>query len=161
MNKLSIRSLTLGLAVVVALAACGKKEEAPAPVVAPAPPPVPVEIAPPPAPVVETATFAGLTLGNAIGEDKNVTTAMTTFAPTDTIYAAVLTKGAAPNADIVAKWTYGEGQLVDESSQSIVPNGAAVTTFHIVKPDGWPVGTYKVAITLDGNPVATQEFEVK
>ena len=52
-------------------------------------------------------------------------------------------------------------QLVDESSQSIAPTGAAVTTFHIAKPDGWPVGKYKVDVTIDGNPVASQEFEVK
>ncbi|HET9034463.1 MAG TPA: hypothetical protein VFN25_16360 [Dokdonella sp.] len=161
MNKLPIRSLTLGLAVVVALAACGKKEEAPAPVVAPAPAPAPVETAPPAAPVVETASFAGLTLGNAVDENQNVTTPMTTFAPTDTIYAAVATKGAAPNAAIVARWTFGDDQLVDESSQSIAPTGDAVTTFHIAKADGWPVGTYKVTITLDGNPVATEEFDVK
>lgn len=160
MNKLPLRSLTLGLAVAIALAACGKKEEAPAPIVAPAPAPAPVVVAPPP-PVAETATFAGLTLGNAVDQSQNVTTAMTTFAPTDTIYAAVLTKGAAPNAAIVARWTFADGQLVDESSQSIAPTGAAVTTFHIAKADGWPAGSYKVAITLDGNPVATQEFQVK
>lgn len=161
MNKLPLRTLTLSLAVVVALAACGKKDEAPAPVVAPAPAPAPAVVETAPAPVVETAQFAGLSLGNALGEDQNVTAEMTTFAPTDTIYAAVMTKGAAPNADIVAKWTFGEDQLVDESSQSIAPTGGAVTTFHIAKADGWPVGNYKVSITLDGNPVASQDFEVK
>lgn len=159
MNKPSIRSLVIALAVTAALAACGKKEEAPAPVVAPAPAPAPVETAPPPAP--ESVSFAGLALGNAIGADQNVTTPMTAFSPSDTIYAAVTTKGAAANAAIVAKWTFGDGQLIDESSQSIVPTGTAVTTFHIAKPDGWPVGKYKVDITLDGNPVASQEFEVK
>lgn len=158
-NQIRYAAIVLGVA--VALAACGKKEEAPAPVVAPAPAPAPVVVAPPPAPVVESASFAGLALGNAVDAGQNVTTPMTTFAKTDTIYAAVTTKGAAPNAAIVARWTFGDGQLVDESSQSIVPTGAAVTAFHISKPDGWPVGKYKVAITLDGNPVATQEFEVK
>ncbi len=160
MNKLSIRSLTLGLAVAVALAACGKKEEAPAPVVAPAPTPAPVESAPP-SPMAEAASFAGLTLGNAVDGNQNVTSPTTTFAPTDTIYAAVATNGAAPNAAIVARWTFGPDQLVDESSQSIAPTGPAVTTFHIAKPDGWPVGTYNVVITLDGNPVANKGFEVK
>ena len=161
MNKLPIRSLVLSLAVVVALAACGKKEEAPAPVVAPAPAPAPVETAPPAAPVVESASFAGLTLGNAVDEGQNVVTEMATFAPTDTIYAAVMTKGAAPNAAIVARWSFGDDQLVDESSQSIAPTGDAVTTFHIAKPDGWPAGKYKVDITLDGNPVASQGFMVQ
>ena len=159
MNKSSIRSLAIALAVTVALAACGKKEEAPAPVVAPAPPPVVAEVAPPPAP--ESVSFAGLTLGNAVDANQNVTAPMTSFAKTDTIYAAVATNGAAPNAAIVAKWTFGDAQLVDESSQSIAPTGAAVTTFHIAKPEGWPVGSYKVDITIDGNPVASQGFEVK
>lgn len=152
-------SIAITLAAAVALAACGKKEEAPAPVVAPAPAPVVTQ--PAPAPVAEVASFAGLALGNAVDAGQNVTTPMTNFAPTDTIYAAVTTKGAAPNAAIVARWTFGDGQLVDESSQSIAPTGAAVTTFHIAKPEGWPVGKYKVDISLDGNPVASQEFEVK
>ncbi len=154
-------SIAMILAAAVALAACGKKEEVPAPVVAPAPAPAPVVSEPAPAPVAEVASFAGLALGNAVDAGQNVTTPMTTFAPGDTIYAAVTTKGAAPNAAIVARWTYGDGQLVDEGSQSIAPTGAAVTTFHIVKPEGWPVGKYKVDISLDGNPVASQEFEVK
>jgi hypothetical protein len=160
MNFKQSTSLILVLGALVALSACGKKEEAPAPVVAPAPPPVVGEpAAPPPAP--EAVSFAGLTLGNAVGADQTVTMPATTFAPTDTIYAAVATTGAASNAAIVARWTYGDGQLVDESSQAIAPTGPATTTFHIAKPDGWPLGKYKVDITIDGNPVASQEFEVK
>ena len=157
----SIRPAAIILGVAVALAACGKKEEAPPPVVTPAPAPAPVETAPTPPPAPEGVTFAGLTLGNAVGADQNVTTPMTAFAANDTIYASVTTKGAAANAAIVAKWTFGDGQLVDESSQSIAPTGGAVTTFHIAKPDGWPVGKYKIDVTIDGNPVASQEFEVK
>ena len=153
-------ALVLGIA--VGLAACGKKEEAPAPVVAPAPAPAPVvETAPPPAPVVAVVSFASLSLGNAVDEKQAVTVASTAFAPTDTIYAAVETKGPAANADIVARWTFSDGQLVDETSQSIAPNGGATTTFHIVKPDGFPEGAYKVDITIDGTPVASQGFEVK
>jgi hypothetical protein len=160
MNKHSLAKLAIALSVTVALAACGKKEEAPAPVVAPAPPPVVAEPAPPP-PAPESVSFASLSLGNAVDAGQKVTTPMTVFAPSDTIYAAVSTTGAAPSAAIVAHWTFGDGQLVDEGSQSIAPTGDAVTTFHIAKPDGWPVGKYKVDISLDGNPVASQEFEVK
>lgn len=150
----------LGAALV--LTACGKKEEAPAPVVAPAPPaatqPAPVPTPPPaPAPV----SFAALTLGNAIDAGSKVVAPMATFATTDTIYAAVDTTGVAASAAIGARWTFGDGQLVDESSQSIAPTGPATTTFHIAKPDGWPVGSYKVEISLDGKPVASQGFDVK
>ncbi|TAH44492.1 MAG: hypothetical protein EYC71_08575 [Gammaproteobacteria bacterium] len=86
---------------------------------------------------------------------------MATFATTDTIYASVDTSGVAASATLAARWTFGDGQLVDESSQSIAPTGPATTTFHISKPSGWPVGSYKVDISLDGAPVASQGFEVK
>ncbi len=153
-----LRPLAVTLALAVALAACGKKEEAPAPVVEPAPPPA-AEVAPPAAP--EGVQFAGLTLGNAVAADQTIATPMEQFAPTDTIYAAVATTGAAPNAAIVARWTFGDGQLVDESSQSIIPTGPATTTFHVSKPDGWPAGKYEVQITIDGNPVANKSFSVQ
>ena len=83
------------------------------------------------------------------------------FTPQDTIYAAVSTTGSAANAVLNAKWTYQDGQTVNESSQTIAPSGPAVTTFHISKPDGWPAGTYKVEISLDGKPVASKDFSVK
>lgn len=160
MKKSSFTPVAFTLAAVVALAACGKKEEGPAPVVAPAPAPV-VETAPPPAPVVESARFVGITVGNQIDANQVATSSGKTFAPTDTIYATVKTDGKAANAAIVARWTFSDGQLVDESSQSIVQNGPANTTFHIAKPDGWPAGSYKVAITLDGNPVASEDYMIQ
>ena len=119
MNFKQSSSLVLALAALVALSACGKKEEAPAPVVAPAPPPVVTTTPPPPAP--EAVSFAGLKVGSAVGADQTISMPTTTFAPTDTIYAAVATNGAASNAAIVARWTFGDGQLIDESSQSIAP----------------------------------------
>lgn len=160
MNNSAFGSVALAMAAALALAACGKKEEAPAPVVAPAPAPAPVvETAPPPAP--EGISFAALTLGNAVGADQKVVTAMENFASTDTIYAAVDTTGVSSNAAIVARWNFGDGQLVDESSQSIATTGPATTTFHIAKPDGWPAGKYEVTITIDGTPVANKSFGVE
>lgn len=151
--------LVAGLAA-FALVACGKKEQAPAPVVAPAPAPAPVE-APPPAPA--PVAFAGLNIGEKVDEaTKAVTREKKVFAKTDTIYAGVATTGTAASATLSARWTYGaDNQLVDESSQTIAPTGPATTTFHIAKPDGWPTGSYKVDISLNGQPVATESFEVE
>jgi hypothetical protein len=163
MTKQRSQQLTLivAMAGALALSACGKKEE-PAP--APAPPPVtapaPVPTAPPP-PAPAPVAVASVDLGTAVGPDQKVTTPSTTFAPTDTIYAAVSTTGSAANAVLNAKWSYQDGQTVNESSQTIAPNGAAVTTFHISKPDGWPAGNYKVEISLDGSPVSSKDFSVK
>ena len=151
--------IAVALAGSIVLAACGKKEEAPPPapvVTTPAPAPAPVAT-PAPAPVA----VASVDLGTAVGPDQKVTSPTTTFGPKDTIYAAVSTTGMAPSATLNAKWTYQDGQTVNDSSQTIAPNGPAVTTFHISKPDGWPAGNYKVEIALNGGPVASKDFSVK
>jgi len=156
--------LALGLAGALTLAACNKSpENAPAPATTP-PPPAPAATTPPPAttaPAQQGVSVTSVDLGTAVGADQKVTSPSTTFSPKDTIYAAVSTTGSASNATLGAKWTYQDGQTVNDSSQTIAPTGPAVTTFHISKPDGWPAGNYKVEITLDGNAVSSKDFSVK
>lgn len=160
----TFRVLSLLLPALLALSACKRDEPVtqtppattPAPSTAPAPLPAPTP-APPPTPAV---TIANIELGNAVGADNRVTTPSMNFAPTDTIYAAVSTNGAAPSTTITARWTYQDGQVVNESSQTIAPAGPAVTTFNIAKPDGWPVGKYKVEVLIDGVSVGLREFDV-
>lgn len=128
--------------------------------VAPAPAaPPPVAAAPPPA----AASFRVNTidLGNALGAGDRIATPSNDFHPSDTIYASVVTDGASPSVSLTARWTYGDGQLVSESTRTIAPTGPAATEFHISKPDGWPVGRYKVEITANGVSAGSREFEVK
>jgi hypothetical protein len=99
-------------------------------------------------------------LGKNVDADKRITDQTTTFTPNETVYATVLTNGSAPNAEIKARWTYQDGQVVEESTQTIVPNGTNATEFHISKPDGLPAGKYRVEILLNGQPAGTQEFQV-
>jgi hypothetical protein len=135
---------------VLSAGACSKKEEPP--------PPVPTTLAPTPVPFRVTS----VDLGNAIGDDKRVTAAATTFATHDTLYAAVSTEGVAAKVTLKAKWTFGaKGTLVNEETRDIAPTGPAVTEFHITKPSGWPVGKYTLEVSADGTPVATKEFDVK
>src|SRR5579875_2499580 len=120
--KLSFRSSILCTATVaglLVLSACGKKEEqqnapAPAATAPAAPAPAPAASAPAaaataaqaPAPAAQPAPapaapaaadslkVSSVTLGNAVGNDKKVAKAKTTFAPNDkTIYASVATDG--------------------------------------------------------------------
>jgi hypothetical protein len=72
----------------------------------------------------------------------------------------VKTEGAAPSAKLDAHWTYEDGQKVDESTQTIVPTGPAVTEFHVTKPDGLPPGEYRVEIFLNGAPAGSESFRV-
>jgi hypothetical protein len=129
--------------------ACAKEKPQPAP----APPP------PPPPPVAAAVTVSGVEIGTAIGADKRVTAQTEVFKPADTIYASVTTAGSAPRATLTARFTYQDGQVVNESSQDVA--GAGTTEFHISKPDGWPAGRYQVEIQLDGKSVATRSFEVR
>ena len=111
----------------------------------------------------EVIQVTSVDLGKSIDADKRVNDNAETddFAPNETIYAAVATDGAATNSTLTARWTYQDGQVVDESSQTISPTGPAVTEFHISKPDGFPKGNYKVEILLNGQSVQSKDFEVK
>jgi len=119
-----------------------------------------------PATAEETAAELRVTevdLGRSLGPDGRVADAADTddFGPNDTIYVSVDTDGAASGATLTARWTYEDGQVVDESSQTISPTGPSVTEFHISMPDGLPAGEYEVEILLDGRVVETEEFEVR
>jgi len=109
-------------------------------------------------------TVAKLTLGSAVNAEHQVTRASNSFATNDkTLYASVATEGSTGGATLNAKWSYleGQGQLVSSISQSIATDGPAVTTFKVQNPDLWPEGKYKVEISLDGKPVAKQDFAIR
>ena len=103
---------------------------------------------------------ADVKLGRALGADKRVTDE-TDFRPADVIYAVVETNGSAPNTALQARWTYQDGQVVEESSRNISAAGEDFTEFHISKPGGWPKGKYTVQIVLNGAPVESEDFQVK
>ena len=132
-------SLVLGLALLVTAAACGGGDT--------------------------TGTTAvrvtDVTLGRAIGGDKAITDRTDSFKPNDTIYASITTDGSASNTRLRARWTFEDGQVVDESIQTIAPNIRERTEFHIAKPDGLPAGMYKLQVFLNDQEAQTKDFEVK
>ena len=153
--------LSAALAATLALSACKKPEPA-------APPPAPEATAPAPAPIaapVAAASVVSVDLGNSLGADNRVAVAASTFAPADTIFAAVATRTADAAATVPgklsAKWTYQDGQTVHEDSKTLDATGPETTAFMISKPDGWPAGNYKVDISLNGTQVASKDFSVK
>ena len=102
-----------------------------------------------------------VSIGRAIGGDKAITDKTDTFKPNDTIYASVATDGSAQSATVRAKWTFEDGQVVNDSTRTITPNKAERTEFHISKPDGWPAGKYKVEVFLDNQTAGTKDFAVR
>jgi ABC-type oligopeptide transport system substrate-binding subunit len=99
-------------------------------------------------------------MGRSLNPDKTINDNTDTFKPNDAIYASIVTEGSAPTATLKARWTYQDGQVVNESTQTITPTGNARTEFHISKPDGWPTGKYKLEAFLNGSSSATKDFEV-
>ena len=100
-------------------------------------------------------------MGRSLNADKTINDNTDSFKPNDTIYASIVTEGTAATATLKARWTYQEGQVVNESTQTIAPTGNARTEFHISKPDGWPTGKYKLEVFLNGSSAATKDFEVQ
>ena len=153
------------LVLALALAACSRSEAPPAPPDTPAATP-PVQAAPPPGPSAAAAAkanaprVASVVLGSAVDPSKRVVEAKSAFAPTDTIYASIATEGWGEPITLTARWTYEDGQLVNESSTTAEP-GPGISEFHIAKPSGWPVGSYQLEILAGGTSVSVQSFEIR
>ena len=154
MHRHSLISFTgvLCLALAIGASACGKKDQngaagdtAGGAVAASAP-----------------VQVADVTLGRGIGADKRVTNQTDRFGTRDTIYASVRTTGGTGSGTrLTARWTYQDGQVVDERTETISPTGEAYTEFHIAKPSGWPKGKYTLRVLVDGSEVQTKEFTVQ
>ena len=147
------RTVLIGIVAAAGLVSACKPKAEPAPE---APPPA---AAPPPASAAPT--LVSIELGKAIQADKRAVNPGTAFGPRDTIYVSVTTNGTMPNATMAAKWTYQDGQVVEESTQTLNLAGPATTEFHISKASPWPAGKYKVEVTLNGAPLGQTEFEIR
>ncbi len=149
-NITMARTLSVALAVSV-LVACGKKDEAPAVDTA--------TLVPPPSMSVGL-TVDGIETGKGLNADKTVKDDAKDFGVRDTIYVSVKTEGAGTGT-LAAKFTFQDGQTVEESSQAITPTADAYHEFHMQKATAWPKGDYKVEVTLNGVSAGTKDFTVK
>jgi len=100
-------------------------------------------------------------MGRSLTAARTIDDTTDSFKPNDTIYASILTQGTAATATLKARWTYQDGQVVNDSTQTIAPTGDARTEFHVSKPDGWPTGKYKLDVFLNGSSAATRDFVVE
>jgi hypothetical protein len=103
--------------------------------------------------------------GKHIDANKRIVDTASTFAPRDTLYVSVVTSNATPTTMLKSVVTFQDGQVVDSSTQAVVPpattGGTSVSEFHLVKPGGWPTGDYTVEIWLDGQSAGTRTLKVK
>ena len=110
--------------------------------------------------VTATASVTDIDLGRTLNPDKTITDVLDTFRPADTLYASVETD-APGTVTLVGRWTFEDGQVVEESSQTVSAAGKQRTEFHVMRPGGWPTGKYKFEVLLDGKPAGSKEFKIE
>jgi hypothetical protein len=99
-------------------------------------------------------------VGRGVGADKRIDRPTESFFPEDPIYVSVATRGKG-RVSLTARFFLEDGKLVHDDTQHIAANGPAVSEFHVMNPAGWPAGTHRVEILLDGRPEGTRTFTVK
>jgi len=158
MKRTQLSVAVLALAAGLALAGCKKNENTnPDPVPAPSAP----APAATPAPAAPAVSVQGVSIGNAAGADKNVV-AMSSFNATDPIIVSVRTQGTASNVPLTARLTYQDGQVAGEQSVTLNTSGPDVTNVTFSNANPWPVGTYTVDVTVDGQPAGlAQQIQVR
>jgi hypothetical protein len=97
--------------------------------------------------------------GKSRNSDNSVGNHTTRFKPDDTMFVAVLTKGAG-SGKIGVRWTYA-GRLVSEEARSVSHRDGGATEFHIQNSGGFPPGDYAVEVLIDDKPVATRPLKVE
>jgi nucleoid-associated protein YgaU len=160
--------LALALLLSLSLAACGGDDEAAQPDAGGASPETVAEETAAAEPVDELPPLpsgdfriTSVTLGKAVDDEGQVREPLAVFAPTDKIYAAVVSVGSSDGLTLSAQWTTAEGTDVAKAGQSLNPESPTVTTFSIAQPEPWPVGAYQLVIAINGRAVETRSFEVQ
>lgn len=103
---------------------------------------------------------SSLMIGRRIGPRNHITDPTFRFAPTDTVYLSVAGAGGSTGGTLTAAWRSQSGEILDQSSQRIMPEGQH-NEFHLSSASGLKPGTYKVVLFLDGDSVDTRVFAVR
>jgi hypothetical protein len=103
--------------------------------------------------------ITAIQLGRSLNSDHSVAEFTTVFAPHDTVYLSVLTRGGG-SGTISVRWTYG-GKVVAEPKKRVADRDVAATDFPLQSAGGFPPGEYSAEIFLDGKSVGTRTFRVQ
>ena len=146
------RAPVLALSAALIVAGCGRKDA----------PATTDTLATTQTPIPEPAALrvTGVETGKGVNTDKTIKDDEHDFGVRDTVYVSVKTEGAGTGT-LAAKFTFQDGQTVEETSQNISPTGDAHHEFHIQKATAWPKGDYRVVIRLNGDSVGTKDFSIK
>jgi ABC-type amino acid transport substrate-binding protein len=114
-----------------------------------------------PAPAPAPFEVGDIDMGRHVGPDKKISDKTDDFGVRDTIFASIHTKGGTAPAQVMARWTFQDGKVVHEETQSVSGGVEGDTEFHITKATAWPKGKYTVHILVDGTEAKTKDVTVK
>lgn len=155
--KSSRLALAAALAATLALAACNRTDDAatPAPVVSEPAPALPAATAP------SALNVSAVTLGTSAGADRRIATPMTTFTSSDPIVVSIDTSGTAENVELTARLVFQDGQTAGEQTERLTTSGDEITNVTFTNANGWPAGTYRAEVWVNGSQVQSREFTVR
>jgi hypothetical protein len=102
----------------------------------------------------------GVDFGQQVDSSNRLTDESDTFAPSDTIYASVRTKGSSPKTVLGVRWKNATGDEINMNNIVIRPSGDTSTLFalhHLVDLD---TGQYSLDMRVNGKVVKTASFTV-
>jgi hypothetical protein len=102
----------------------------------------------------------GVDLGRAVDAGAHVTDATDTFAPTDTVYASVRTKGSSPKTVLGVRWKNAMGDEINGNNLVVRPTGDTATLFTLRYPAPLALGRYTLETRVNGGVVKTSSFTV-
>jgi hypothetical protein len=100
-----------------------------------------------------------LQLGRSLNPDSSISAHTTRFKPDDTVYVSILSDEPGYGT-VTVRWLL-YGQLVSEATREVSYTRAAATEFHLQNSGGFPPGTYRVDVLINGELVGSREFRVE
>ena len=102
----------------------------------------------------------GVDFGPAVDSLKRVTNETDAFAPKDTIYASVRTKGSSSKTVLGVRWKNPSGDEISTNNIVIRPAGDTSTLFPLYHLVALDTGEYTLAMRVNGKEVKTASFTV-
>ncbi|MDQ3287890.1 MAG: hypothetical protein M3Q42_06440 [Pseudomonadota bacterium] len=83
-----------------------------------------------------------------------------TFGSKDTIYAEIESTGSDSGYTLYTTWVGADGSVLSDYGMRVDEAGMKRTVVSLSKPDGWPSGTYRIKIAINGEDQEAATFEV-
>ena len=107
----------------------------------------------------EPLQVESLQLGRTLNSDNTVNAHTTRFKPDDTVYVSLLSVQPR-SGTVTVRWILN-GQTVSEATRDVSYTREAATEFHLQNSGGFPPGSYRVDVLVNGQPAGSRQFTVE